>query len=103
MNATNPNYGWLSRKPRSHTLSRGHVGGINPYHTTAPSEARGRAVIACFAIKSGDGAVARCRLCGRDLDRLKGAAAGVQGAGARCQLSSLFGFLSPLLAFHVLP
>ncbi|MED6185706.1 hypothetical protein PIB30_059667 [Stylosanthes scabra] len=31
MNTTNPNYGWLSHKPRSHTLSRGRVGGINPY------------------------------------------------------------------------
>ncbi|MED6176414.1 hypothetical protein PIB30_087995 [Stylosanthes scabra] len=31
MNTTNPNYGWLSRKPRSHTLSRGRVGGNNPY------------------------------------------------------------------------
>ncbi|MED6187004.1 hypothetical protein PIB30_072245 [Stylosanthes scabra] len=31
VNATNPNYGWLSRKPRSHTLSRGRVGGINSY------------------------------------------------------------------------
>ncbi|MED6162214.1 hypothetical protein PIB30_068292 [Stylosanthes scabra] len=30
MNTTNSNYGWLSRKPRSHTLSRGRVGGINP-------------------------------------------------------------------------
>ncbi|MED6121410.1 hypothetical protein PIB30_029897 [Stylosanthes scabra] len=29
MNTTNPNYKWLSRKPRSHTLSRGRVGGIN--------------------------------------------------------------------------
>ncbi|MED6198700.1 hypothetical protein PIB30_069044 [Stylosanthes scabra] len=31
MNTTNPNYGWLSCKSRSHTLSRGRVGGINPY------------------------------------------------------------------------
>ncbi|MED6172286.1 hypothetical protein PIB30_048716 [Stylosanthes scabra] len=30
MNTTNPNYRWFSRKPRSHTLSRGRVGGINP-------------------------------------------------------------------------
>ncbi|MED6126260.1 hypothetical protein PIB30_076634 [Stylosanthes scabra] len=31
MNTTNLNYGWLSRKPRSHTLPNGRVGRLAPF------------------------------------------------------------------------
>ncbi|MED6220246.1 hypothetical protein PIB30_043049 [Stylosanthes scabra] len=55
MNTTNLNYGWLSRKLRSHTLSRGRVGGINPVPsrngTAAPCLGRPRALNANFVVK----------------------------------------------------
>ncbi|MED6121845.1 hypothetical protein PIB30_033860 [Stylosanthes scabra] len=66
MNTTNPNYEWLSRKPRSHPLSRGRVGGINPVPShngaAAPCLERPHALNADFVLKQ---RVARPRHLGR--------------------------------------
>ncbi|MED6116055.1 hypothetical protein PIB30_096509 [Stylosanthes scabra] len=66
MNTTNPNYEWLSRKPHSHTPSRGRVVGINPISSRngadAPCPWCPRALNVNFVIKQ---RVARPRHLGR--------------------------------------
>ncbi|MED6127126.1 hypothetical protein PIB30_085145 [Stylosanthes scabra] len=108
MNTTNPNYEWLSRKPRSHTLSRGRVGGINPVPADAPPPPRGRAVVAVLIITKWGGADAPSGSCVRATNgklphqERRARARHAKVAAVRSVLIWAFGVLSILLTFLVL-